>query len=133
MSDNDNNKKPPITSAGEIIYSTHYYDVILLDEPIVLQPTYELATYGIFNKMTGIIEIEMCVFPAAINTADNFNEALEVFFPPSSMKDKLSIVKTKDTFAEDLTEAFTKVWEDDKEEEGEDSEEGGADEGPQLH
>ena len=108
----DNNKTHTPTM-GEVAYATRYYDVIILDEPIVLQPSYELATYGIYNKMTGIVELELCVFPAAIHTAQNFNEALEEYFPAGSVKDTLSIVKKKDTFAEDLKESLLSVWEDD--------------------
>lgn len=90
MSSDDNKKGTEY--GGEILFSTKYYDVILLDEPIVLQPSYELAAYGLLNKMTLVLEIELCVLPAAINTAKNFSAALEQFFPTPKVRDTLSLV-----------------------------------------
>ena len=117
----EDNKKPALVtedigttnlSMGEVVYATRYYDVVLLDDPVVLQPSYELATYGIYNKMTGVVEIELCVFPAAIHTAQNFSTALEEYFPAASVRDALSVVTPKPTFAEDLKASLLKVWED---------------------
>ena len=97
----DDNKKELVLEGGEgvtevsfgqVVYANQYYDVILLDEPVVLQPSYELAAYGIYNKMTAIVEIELCVLPAAIHTANNFSAALEAHFPPITVRDTLSVV-----------------------------------------
>lgn len=62
-----------------VIYSNTYYDVVLLDEPLVFDDGALPLHYGVYNKQTEITETYLSYQPGAIQVAQELSDRLEGF------------------------------------------------------
>lgn len=67
-----------------VIYSNDYYNVVLLDEPIVIgEPGVAPLHYGVYNTQTKVTETYSSYQPGAIQVADECNKRLKEFIGDS--------------------------------------------------